>query len=416
VDGSILYPDVATDLTGAILWYYYPSSKLHSLLTRPLQDNTMLVIEDGTAWNPVSIAHQRLNQVDLGGSILRETNTGILQQELLALGATDAAPCNIYPSPAPVGSACLGAFHHDDIQTLPNGYTAVLVDIEKIFPPGTQGDPSGLPVDIIGDMIVVLDRNWQAVWYFDAFQHDSGPPQLDISRPAVLGETCEMNQGGCPPIFLLGPGIAPRAHDWLHGNSIYYWPQTGDLVWSSRHQDWVMRTDYNNGTGTGNILWRLGPCGDFTFNNIYDDPWPWNSHQHDAGIQNSGAGPLTLFDNGNTRVSAPSTSTGCLPGVGSGDSRGMALSVDETALLVTPVLSQDLAYFSEAYGSAQLLSDGNYFFLAGHVPISPSLIDSYSVEFLPIAGTAGGTQVLSLQGTESYRAWRMTSLYNPPVT
>jgi hypothetical protein len=68
-----------------------------------------------------------------------------------------------------VGAACLGIFHHDAIETLPNGYAAVLVDVEKIFPAGTQGDTTGLPVDIIGDMIVVLDQNWNAVWYWDAF-------------------------------------------------------------------------------------------------------------------------------------------------------------------------------------------------------------------------------------------------------
>ena len=75
----------------------------------------------------------------------------------------------LLPSPAPVGSSCLGAFHHDAIQTLPNGYTAVLVDVEKIFPAGTQGDTSGLPVDIVGDAIIVLNQNWQVVWYFNCF-------------------------------------------------------------------------------------------------------------------------------------------------------------------------------------------------------------------------------------------------------
>ena len=64
-------------------------------------------------------------------------------------------------------------------------------DLQKIFPPGTQGDTSGLPVDIIGTMIIVLDNNWRVVWYFDAFQHAGGAPQLDINRPAVLGEAVQ---------------------------------------------------------------------------------------------------------------------------------------------------------------------------------------------------------------------------------
>ena len=96
--------------------------------------------------------------------------------------------------------------------TLPGPFTAVIADIEKIFPAGTQGNTTGLPVDIIGDMIIVLDSNWNAVWYCDSFQHDSGCPvppatgpcQLDINRPAVLGETCGGNTSGCPQGLLLG--------------------------------------------------------------------------------------------------------------------------------------------------------------------------------------------------------------------
>ena len=155
-----------------------------------------------------------MRQIDFAGNIVRETNTGVVQQQLLALGATNGGPCSAITSPQ-VGSACLGSFHHDAIQTLPGGYTAVLADVEKIFPPGTQGDTTGLPVDVVGDMIVVLNANWQVVWYFDSFEHDTGAPQLDINRPAVLGETCVAPQNGCPPIFLLGSGIAREAKDWL---------------------------------------------------------------------------------------------------------------------------------------------------------------------------------------------------------
>jgi hypothetical protein len=405
------FPAVASDLSGNIVWYYYPSAVDHfEVLTRPLPGGAFLTIQNDPAWNPASVDGQVLREIDLAGNITRETNTVVIQRQLIAMGASDAAACNSIPSPAPVYSACLGYFHHDAIQTLPNGQTAVLADIEKIFPAGTQGDTSGLPVDIIGDMIVVLDSNWQVAWYFDAFQHDSGAPQLDINRPAVLGETCTTGQSECQTMFLLGPGIAPLAKDWLHANSLYYQPQDGSIVWSSRHQDWIMKVDYGNGSGTGNILWRLGLDGDFTFNNIYNDPWPWFSHQHEAGIENGGAGPLTVFDNGNTRVSPPPV------GLGSGNSRGMALTVDETAMQATPVLSVDLGIYSLAFGSAQLLSNGNYFFLAGIVPLMQTTEAGYSIEILPTSGTDTGTQVFNLLGTESYRAWRMSSMYLPPTT
>ena len=115
---------------------------------------------------------------------------------------------------------------------------------------------------------------------------------------------------------------------------------------------------------------------------------------------------MTVFDNGNTRVSQ----------TGGGDSRGMALSVDETNMQVTPVLSADLSVFSTAMGSAQLLVDGNYFFLPAIVPFSPSIFYSYAIEIVPIAGTPTGPQSLNLQGPEAYRGWQMPSLYAPPTT
>jgi len=408
---GIAYPEVATDLSGNILWYYYPPSS-EDLLTRPLPDG-ILIVESGPAWNPASQQFQFLRHIDWAGNIVKETNTGAIQRELLALGASDAQPCDTIHMPATVGAACLDDFDHDFIQTLPNGYSALIADIEKIYPPGTQGDTSGLPVDIVGNMIVVLDENWQAMWYFDAFEHAGGAPQLDINRAAVLGETCGVNQLGCPPIFLLGNGIAPLALDWLHANSLYYWPaqedgvSKGDLIWSSRHQDWVMRVDYEDGAGNGNILWRMGPESDFTFDNIDQDPWPWFSHQHEVELE-SHTRDLTLFDNGNTRLFQMGVT--CVPN--DCDSRGIVLTVDESKMRVKPMLSVDLGEYSSAVGSAQLLDNDNYFLLAGFVENT----FGYSIEIQPTSGTLSGKQVFNMQGTMGYRAWRMANLYTPPDT
>jgi arylsulfate sulfotransferase len=220
-------------------------------------------------------------------------------------------------------------------------------------------------------------------------------------------------------MFLLGPGIAPLAKDWLHANSLYYWPTdkfggaSGDIVWSSRHQDWVMKIDYNNGSGTGDILWRMGPDGDFTFNNVYNDPWPWFSHQHDAGIEKDGTGIMSIFDDGNTRLSALGN-PGCEPL--DCDSRGMALTFSEATMQVTPVLSADLGSYSLAMGSAQLLPDGNYFFMSGWL-LDISNVTSYALEIQPTAGSDTGTTVLNVEESNGeYRAWQMNSLYNPPTT
>ena len=130
------YLPVATDLNGNITWYY--ASGDSPVLTRPVSGGSMLSLQNGVAWNPALEYGQYLRETDLAGNIIRETNTGIISQELLALGVTDATPCNQVPNPPLVGTACLNHFHHDARQ-LPNGYTAFLGVIEKLFPPGTQG-------------------------------------------------------------------------------------------------------------------------------------------------------------------------------------------------------------------------------------------------------------------------------------
>jgi hypothetical protein len=396
--------DVATDLGGHIMWFYDTPSQNPDLLTRPLAGGGMLTLQDGAAWNPATQNGQLLRQIDLAGNVIRETNIGVVQQELLALGAADGGPCNTIARPAPVGAACLGGFHHEAI-ALPGGGVAVLADIEEIFAPGTQGDTSGLPVDIVGDMIIMLDAGWQAVWYFDAFQHAAGASQLQISRAAVLGETCVANQAGCPPILLLGTGIAPTAKDWLHANSLYYWPQNGDLLLSSKNQDWVMKVDYDNGAGSGNILWLMGLEGDFEFINVFNNLWPWFSHQHDVSLISNG-GTVLLFDNGDTRIAPPPIGlgpSGCEPD--DCDSRGMALTFSESAMTVTPVLSVNLQVYSPADGSAQILSNGNFFFQAPLVSTMNG-VSNYAIEINSVA------QVLNVQGPEGYRGWRMGSLYN----
>ncbi|HLY16753.1 MAG TPA: aryl-sulfate sulfotransferase [Bryobacteraceae bacterium] len=426
--GQPLYPNIATNLAGKIMWYYLGSNNHGTTITRPLANSSMLTIQYGPSWNTVTSNQQLLRQIDLAGNIIKETNTGVVQQELRALGAVDGGPCNVFSSPPLPGAACLDTFSHDAIQYTigTTQYTAVLCDIEKIFPAGTQGDTSGYPVDIRGIMIVVLDSNWQAVWYWDSFDPDGGGngyPLLPVSRVAALNEECAVNEQGCEGIQLLGTGVAPLARDWLHSNSIYYWGTdttggtSGAFVWSSRDQDWVMKVDYGNGTGTKNLLWTMGVCSNsFTFQNIYNDPWPWYSGQHEVAMENNGAGPLTIFDDGNTRVST-GASKQCMNGVGGTPySRGMALSVDETNMTVTPVLSQNLGSYSPANGSAQMLSNGNFFFLSGVAFLNINTDVSYSIEIFPTPGTDTGTTVYNIQGPEAYRGWRMANLYAPPTT
>ena len=138
---------------------------------------------------------------------------------------------------AAMGKRQISAFHHE-ARALPDGKILALATVEQIL---TDVQGPG-PIDVLGDMIVVMDRDLQVVWAWDAFNY------LDTSRPAVLGETCSAATAGCPPFYL-----ADTANDWLHGNCVQLTPD-GNLMYSARHQDWLIKIDYNNGNGSGDIL------------------------------------------------------------------------------------------------------------------------------------------------------------------
>jgi len=163
----------------------------------------------------------------------------------------------------------------------------------------------------------------------------------------------------------------------------------------------------------------MGYGGDFTFVNTYSDPFPWFSHQHDSGIEGGGLGLMTIFDNGNTRLSStpPGLGSHCAPY--DCNSRGMAVTFDEHTMQVTPVVSLDLGAYSPAMGSAQRLGNGNYFFENPLVLLDVSTTVGYSLELGadPPAPQVGPANVrLNLSGPEQYRAWQMPSLYYPPGT
>jgi hypothetical protein len=97
------------------------------------------------------------------------------------------------------------------------------------------------------------------------------------------------------------------------------------------------------------------------------------------------------------------------------NTRGMALTINESAMQVNPVLSADLGVFSDAMGSAQLLEDGNYFFLAAIV-VDGTTDTGYDIQIQPTPGAATGVQVMNIASQAAYRVWQMPNLYTPPTT
>ena len=153
-----------------------------------------------------------MREVDLAGRTVREITADQLNVALRAAG---------YPLQ-------IASVHHEVIRRS-NGHWILLVNEYRDFQdlPGHPGKTS-----VLGDALVDLDTNNQPVWVWRAFDH------LDINRQ---------------PIWF---------PDWTHANAIVY-TADGNLLLSMRHQSWVIKIDYANGTGTGDVLWRLGADGDF---------------------------------------------------------------------------------------------------------------------------------------------------------
>src|SRR5262249_48392651 len=181
------------------------------------------------------------------------------------------------------------------------------------------------------------------------------------------------------------------AVDWVLTNTVNYSPADGNLIMSIRNQDWVVKIDYRNGQGDGHVIWRLGKDGDFTVNST--DPSPWFSHQHDARYIDDST--IILFDNGNTRHAVDPAA----------HSRGQVWKLDEQNMMATLVLNADMGNYSDALGSAQRLSNGNFFFDSGRQGKPPWF--AQSIEVLP-DGTK--TYVLQDAGPE-FHSYRMRTLY-----
>ncbi|HEV8117577.1 MAG TPA: aryl-sulfate sulfotransferase [Thermoanaerobaculia bacterium] len=348
---------VATDLSGKVLWYG-PSDI--NYVTHPESGGTFF----GLIQSKTDPAREVIRLFDLVGTTQLETNAARVNEQLAAAGRRQ-----------------ISGFHHE-VRFLSDGRILVLAMVEQILP-YVQG--SG-PLDIIGDMILVLDADLNVVWTWDTFDH------LDISRRAVLNETCKAN--GCDHHYLADDG-----NDWTHGNAVSETPG-GDLLYSTRSQDWLIKISYRGGAGDGTVLWRLGKDGDFALETFGPfDPWPWFSHQHGPSYEPDSLTAISVFDNGNTRVPA-------FPG----NSRGQVYVLDEDRRTATRRLNLDLGMYSFALGSAQRLRDGTYHFDLGAIfdAASPSKLAGFSVQVDPSTNDVLCSTKL-LAGV--YRSWRLDDLY-----
>jgi arylsulfate sulfotransferase len=360
-----------TDRDGNPIWYYYGGSGTYAFPFKLLPNGHVIL-------NIVSATDSTLREVDLAGNTIREMDIFTLQQKLQSAGY------NLEPID----------FHHDMLP-LDNGHLLALVQVSKNFT-----DLAGYPgtLAVIGDAVVDLDQNLNPVWVWNSFDH------LDVNR----------HLNGLP--------------DWTHSNALVYSPSDGNLIVSMRHQSWVLKIDYNNGAGSGNVLWRLGYQGDFALTQNgapTSDPSQWFSFQHFPSIV-SQSGPqtkLTIWDNGDNRVLNTSGEICSDPVLGnpafpSCYSRATVFQIDESAMVADLTWDTPLPDYGRWGGSINQLASGNIEFDMNAPAIAPS-VGAVGSEIREV--TQGPTPAIVWQMditpvvNTAYRAYRVPSLY-PGVT
>ena len=207
--------------------------------------------------------------------------------------------------------------HHDVIE-LPNGnFLALSFIFRDIDYPDL-----GL-THVAGDLIVEIDRTGNIVWEWDSFDH------LDPLR---------RREGFDVLIFDVETG--ENGQDWTHGNGVIYDEASDTVLFSARHQDWLIQIDRS----TGDVLWRLGPEGDFGL-----DSGEFFYHQHSPQWQDDGT--LLLYDNG---VGNPNLDDALET------SRAIRYDLDEGTMMATQVW-EDAAedFVAPIAGDADRLPDGS---------------------------------------------------------
>ncbi|HLZ43926.1 MAG TPA: aryl-sulfate sulfotransferase [Candidatus Sulfotelmatobacter sp.] len=351
-----------TDRDGNPIWYYDVGPGNSPFAFKPLSSGDIL-------FNIVTPANgdSMLREVDLAGNTIREMDIGILQQKVQAAGY------DFFP---------LG-FHHD-FYPLPNGHLIILTDSLTTFT-DLPGYPGALQVQ--GDNLIDLDPNWNPVWSWNSFDH------LDVNRHLF----------GLP--------------DWTHANAVVYLPKDGNLLLSMRHQSWILKIDYANGTGSGNVLWRLGYQGDFALAQG-DDPSLWFSFQHFPSLvsQNGPLITLAIWDNGDFRPLDTSGTTCLIPGPPVCYSRATLFQVDEGAMVANLVWEDSPGFFSVWGGSVNQLPNGNIEFDSNALLVPP--VPNVASEIQEVTQTANPVIIWKMDiplPMTAYRAYRVPSLY-PGVT
>jgi len=331
------------DLDGNLIWYYsYDKSLGLAYSFRPMPNGTFLILA-GT---------QHLREVDLTGTVVADLTPTDLNQRLIAASFVQQVT----------------GFHHDAV-ALPNGHVVVICEEQRTVP------VNGVNTAVRGDAIIDLDPALNPVWVWSAFDH------LDPNRHPM------------DPV------------DWTHSNALLYSPADGALILSMRNQHWVLKLNYDNGKGDGNVKWKLGPDGDFHLTNGTDEDWFFGQHFPNFAEGETGSSPfrLALFDNRATNQDGSM----CASTTGTCFSRALLLRIDEATMAATIEWQDKLDQYSLFGGS--ILS-----FSSGHSEFALSNPFGASLGSLVTEVTRYDNSVIwqmTIQDQYAYRAFRVPSLY-----
>lgn len=364
--------DFVTDLAGNVLWYLPVSGMVIPNPIKLLSNGHFLVNLSG---QPPDGTNSVIEEVDLGNNVIWQMTAAQLNA---ALATAPCAGCNL----TVVGT-------HHDFALLPNGHLIVIASAQKLLSDNTTA--TGDVVIDLGDMENVSGSNPThtplPVWLWNEFDN------LDTNR-------------------------RPFAYpDWTHSNAILYSPDDGNLIISIRHQSWLVKMDYSNGTGDGHVIWKLGFQGDFTLLDHTGAPdtnaADWFFAQHGPSFTSTntaGNFSMILFDNGDLRnlAIAPGTSCGAT-GQPACYSTVPLLNIDEAAKTATLVMNPTTPDYSFFGGNAEILKNGDVEFTEA-ASVAPPVQAGAIFEVLQ---SDPSQQVWQMQvnGKYVYRGFRMPSLY-----
>jgi arylsulfate sulfotransferase len=363
-------PAYFTDRDAHPIWYY-DVGKTNSPYMFKFLPNGHIILMLSEFSGPTSTL---IRELDLAGNTVRELSAAALGGEMQAAGF-DFVPQN----------------YTHDLVPLANGHLLVITNFSKSFTnlPGYPGT-----IGVVGDGIIDLDQNWNPVWAWNSFDY------LDVNR----------HLNGLP--------------DWTHANALVYTPD-GNLLLSMRHQSWVLKIDYNNGGGAGDILWKLGYQGDFTLTQAgipTDDPSLWFSFQHFPSLisQTGSQTSLAIWDNGDNRpLDANGTLCGAAPAFTACYSRATVFQLDESTSPPTADLAWANApgYYGTWGGSINQLTNTNVEFDANALLVPPGPTIASEVQEVTQSSTPQTVWKLDISPATAtaYRAYRVPSLY-PGIT